>query len=86
MLLQVYISSKGFKIVAPSLKDEHKEVALQIQVREVVRVLVHYGKNLTVIFVYTMSVCGNYIRKCLDMTDESGKGIVVLEFHNPLVK
>lgn len=69
----MYISSKGIKIVAPSLKDETKEIALQIQIREVVRLLVHFGKGLPVIFLYTMSICGNYIRKSLDMSDESGE-------------
>lgn len=70
--LQVYISSKGIKIVAPSLKNESREVALQIQLKEVVRILVHFGKGLPVIFLYTMSKCGGYIRKVLDMSEESG--------------
>lgn len=69
---QVYISNKGIKIVAPSLKNENKDVALQIQLKEVVRILVHFGKGLPVIFLYTMSKCGAYIRKALDMTEESG--------------
>ncbi|CAB3221398.1 unnamed protein product [Arctia plantaginis] len=69
---KVYISSKGMKIVAPSLKNELREVALMIQLKEVVRILVHFGKGLPVIFLYTMSKCGVYIRKALDMTDESG--------------
>lgn len=60
------------KIVAPSLKNELREVALMIQLKEVVRILVHFGKGLPVIFLYTMSKCGVYIRKALDMTDESG--------------
>lgn len=70
--MQVYISSKGIKIVAPSLKNESKDVALQIQLKEVVKLLVHFGKGMPVIFLYTMSKCGIYIRKALDMTEESG--------------
>lgn len=48
-------------------------MALQIQLKEVVRILVHFGKGLPVIFLYTMSKCGGYIRKALDMTEDSGK-------------
>lgn len=58
--------------MAPSLKNESRDVALQIQLKEVVRILVHFGKGLPVIFLYTMSKCGTYIRKALDMTEESG--------------
>lgn len=71
--MQVYISCKGIKIVAPSLKNESREVALQIQLKEVVRILVHFGKGLPVIFVYTKSKCGIYIRSALDMLEESGE-------------
>lgn len=74
-LFQVYISSKGIKIIAPTLKDESKDVALQIQLKELVRILVHFGKGLPVIFVYTMSRCGAYIRKTLDMIDDTGEYI-----------
>lgn len=77
---KVYISSKGIKIVAPSLKNESRDVALQIQLKEVVRILVHFGKGLPVIFLYTMSKCGTYIRKALDMTEESGP------YYNPMSK
>lgn len=71
-VLQVYISSKGIKIVAPVLKNETKEVALQIQLREIVKLLVHFGKGLPVIFLYTVNKCGAYIRKTLEMTEQSG--------------
>ncbi|XP_026729265.1 uncharacterized protein LOC113494928 isoform X2 [Trichoplusia ni] len=77
---KVYISSKGIKIIAPSLKIESREVALQIQLKEVVRILVHFGKGLPVIFLYTMSKCGGYIRKALDMVEESGP------YYNPMSK
>ncbi|CAH0749698.1 unnamed protein product [Diatraea saccharalis] len=77
---KVYISSKGIKIVAPSLKNETKDVALQIQLKEVVRMLVHFGKGLPVIFLYTMSKCGAYIRRVLDMSEDSGP------YYNPMSK
>lgn len=69
---QIYISQRGIKIVAPSLKNESKEVALQLHIKEIVRILVHFGKGLPVIFLYTTSKCGIYIRKTLDMIDELG--------------
>ncbi|CAH0728716.1 unnamed protein product, partial [Brenthis ino] len=69
---KVHISVKGIKIVAPSLKNESKDVAIQIQFKEIVKILVHFGKGLPVIFLYTMNKCGIFIRKALDMVEESG--------------
>ncbi|KAI5633786.1 sentrin-specific protease 7 [Phthorimaea operculella] len=77
---KVYISSKGIKIVAPNLKNESRDVALQIQLREVVKILVHFGKGLPVIFLYTVNRCGAYIRRMLDMTEELGP------YYNPMSK
>lgn len=47
-------------------------MALQIQLKEVVKILVHFGKGLPVIFIYLMSKCGAYVRKALDMVEEAG--------------
>ncbi|KAJ2946995.1 hypothetical protein O0L34_g16339 [Tuta absoluta] len=77
---KIYISSKGIKIVAPNLKNESRDVALQIQLREVVKILVHFGKGLPVIFLYTVNRCGAYIRRMLDMTEELGP------YYNPMSK
>nr|XP_032510951.1 uncharacterized protein LOC116765553 isoform X5 [Danaus plexippus plexippus] len=77
---KVHISSKGIKIVAPSLKNENRDVALQIPLKDVVRMLVHFGKGLPVIFLYTMNKCGVLIRKALEMMEESG------QFYNPSSK
>lgn len=49
------------------------DVALQIPIKEIVRILVHFGKGLPVIFLYTMNKCGIHVRKALDMSDETGK-------------
>lgn len=47
-------------------------MALQINLKEVVRILVHFGKGLPVIFLYTMIRTGQYIRNSLDMVEDSG--------------
>lgn len=54
------------------MKNESRDVALQIQLKEIVKVLVHFGKGLPVIFLYTLSKCGVYIRKALEMEEGSG--------------
>ncbi|KOB73014.1 Sentrin/sumo-specific protease senp7 [Operophtera brumata] len=69
---KVFISARGIKIVAPSLKNESRDMALQISLKEVVRILVHFGKGLPVIFLYTMIRTGQYIRNSLDMVEDSG--------------
>lgn len=71
-IFKVHISAKGIKIVAPSLKYESRDVALQIPLKEVVRILVHFGKGLPVIFLYTMQKTGMFISRALDMEEASG--------------
>lgn len=81
LYFQVHISAKGVKIVAPSLKYESRDVALLIPLKEVVRVLVHFGKGLPVIFLYTMKRCGVFISKTLDMDEASGTSYLFTVHH-----
>lgn len=72
-VFKVHISQRGIKIVSPSMRAGVGDVAIQIPLKEIVRILVHFGKGLPVIFLYTMNKCGVQIRKSLDMAYETGK-------------
>ncbi|CAG4958555.1 unnamed protein product [Colias eurytheme] len=67
---KVYISSRGIQIIAPTLENEAEDVPLQIQLKEILRIYIRYGKGVTYIFLHTNSECGVYIRKMLHMKAE----------------
>lgn len=69
---KVVITSKGIKIVAPSLKDPNDLVVLNIQNSEIIKVIGHFSKNLHIIFLYTKPSCVRYINVQLQMT-QNGK-------------
>lgn len=63
----VIITHLGIKIVAPSCADPSQTVKLNIQLKEILKFVVHYAKTMPVIFLYTTPSCGRYIRKALGM-------------------
>lgn len=64
----VVFTSKGLKILVPNCENGTKMETLNIQLREIVKVIVHYGKNFPVIFIYTTPNCSRFIRKTLNMS------------------
>lgn len=63
----VSITHLGIKFVVPHVQDKSKLIKLQVQSREIMKFIVHYEKNLPVIFLYTTPGCGRYIRRALGM-------------------
>lgn len=72
MFVQILISMKGVRIVAPRVDDPTVLVPLQLQMKEVVKVLIHSGKGMPVLFLYTVQWCASYVRKALNMADTDG--------------
>lgn len=66
---RVHITSKGVRIVAPSVKRPHEKVPLDVQKDEVVKVVACFKAQpqQTVIFLYVLNSCGAYVRDSLDM-------------------
>ncbi|XP_063701082.1 uncharacterized protein LOC134831309 [Culicoides brevitarsis] len=65
---KVVFSSRGCRLVAPSVKRPQELVILNIQLSEVVKLLYCFDKRLSVIFIYTLPSCGSYVRESLEMT------------------
>lgn len=61
------MTTKGVRITAPSAKTSNKLFELDIQLSEIIKIIVHFSKNLQLVFVYTKPSCAQYIRNCLEM-------------------
>lgn len=59
MFVLLYITDKSF-------------VTLDVKVQDLVKVLVHFGKSMPVIFFYTTTSAGAMIRELLGMQDPKG--------------
>lgn len=67
------ITTKGVRIVAPSLKTPKDLIVLDIQHSEIVKVVVHFSKQLHIIFLYTKPSCARYIAEQLHLTQVNDK-------------
>jgi hypothetical protein len=65
---KVDITNKGIRIIAPSVKNPKDIVALDIQHSEIVKLIVHFSKQLQIIFLYTKPSCAKFIVEELSMT------------------
>lgn len=65
---KVIFSSRGCRLVAPSVKRPEELVVLNIQLSEVVKLLYCFDKRLTVIFIFVLPSCGAYVRESLEMS------------------
>ena len=65
---KVEITNKGIRIAAPSVKNVKDTVILDLQHTEIVKLIVHFSKQLQIIFLYTKPSCARYIIEQLSMT------------------
>jgi transcriptional regulator CtsR len=71
---QVVITNRGIRIVAPEVTSKHL-ILLDIQHSEIVKVVVHFSKQLNVIFLFTTPSCSRYIAEQSRMTESSDKSV-----------
>ncbi|XP_012346759.1 uncharacterized protein LOC100866704 isoform X3 [Apis florea] len=69
---RVLISQNGVRFGVPLLEDEKTFVTLDVKVRDIVKVLIHFGKSMPVLFFYTSITTGAMIRELLGMQDPKG--------------
>lgn len=65
---KVIFSSKGIRIIAPNVKEKSENHILDIQSKEVVKMCSHFSKTLSIIFIYVLPSCAQFIRDSLDMS------------------
>ncbi|XP_043281309.1 uncharacterized protein [Venturia canescens] len=68
----ITISQSGVRLAVPLLEDENSFVNLEIKYKEIVKVLIHFGKMMPVLFFYTSTSSAAAIREVLGMQDPKG--------------
>ncbi|XP_076676841.1 uncharacterized protein LOC143373447 isoform X2 [Andrena cerasifolii] len=69
---RVVISQTGVRLSVPLLEDDNSFVSLEIKFQDIVKVLIHFGKAMPVLFFYTSTGTGAMIRELLGMQDPKG--------------
>ncbi|XP_029162560.1 sentrin-specific protease 7-like isoform X6 [Nylanderia fulva] len=68
----VMISHTGVRFNVPLLEDATSFVTLDVKYKDIVKLLIHFGKTMPVLFFYTSSSSGAMIRELLGMQDPKG--------------
>ncbi|XP_034942141.1 uncharacterized protein [Chelonus insularis] len=69
---KITINQSGLMLAVPLLEDSHHVVKIQVNLSDIVKVLIHFGKGMPVLFFYTTPNCGAMIREVLGMQDSKG--------------
>jgi hypothetical protein len=68
------MTSKGIRIIAPSVENQDESIILDIQNSEIVKLVAHFSKQLSVMFLYTKPNCARYASEQLSLnTADSGE-------------
>lgn len=70
-LLQVVITSRGIRIIAPAETNPSENVAVHIHKQEIVKAIANFSKSSSesLLSIYTLRTCAQYIRNSLKMPD-----------------
>ncbi|XP_018399292.1 PREDICTED: uncharacterized protein LOC108777009 isoform X1 [Cyphomyrmex costatus] len=69
---KVVISHSGIRFRVPLLEDDSSFVTLDVKYKDIVKLLIHFGKTMPVLFFYTSINTGATIRELLGMQDPKG--------------
>ncbi|XP_076176267.1 uncharacterized protein LOC143151224 isoform X2 [Ptiloglossa arizonensis] len=69
---RVVISQNGVRFGVPLLEDDKSFVTLEVRYQDIIKVLIHFGKSMPVLFFYTSISTGAMIRELLGMQDPKG--------------
>ncbi|XP_076235982.1 uncharacterized protein LOC143180264 isoform X3 [Calliopsis andreniformis] len=69
---RVIVSQSGVRFGVPLLEDDKNFVSLEVKIQDIVKVLIHFGKSMPVLFFYTSTSTGAMIRELLGMQDPKG--------------
>ncbi|KAL6436025.1 hypothetical protein ACFW04_005678 [Cataglyphis niger] len=68
----VVISQSGVRFSVPLLEDATSFVTLDVKSKDIVKLLIHFGKTMPVLFFYTSTSAAAMIRELLGMQDPKG--------------
>lgn len=66
----IFVTSKGIRIYAPSVKHPDEKTVLDIQKSEIVKIVSHFSRK-SLISLYVLNTCSRYVRENLEMTKDS---------------
>ncbi|PSN57920.1 hypothetical protein C0J52_00233 [Blattella germanica] len=69
---RVLLSSIGIRISVPAIEDESKNVMLTVNIKDIVKVLIHFGRGMPVLFFYINPTPAARIRAALNMESKLG--------------
>ncbi|XP_018366167.1 PREDICTED: uncharacterized protein LOC108763222 isoform X4 [Trachymyrmex cornetzi] len=69
---KVVISHSGVRFSVPLLEDDASFVSFDVKYKDIVKLLIHFGKTMPVLFFYTSVNTGAMIRELLGMQDPKG--------------
>lgn len=67
------MTCKGIRIVAPTVPNAKEFVTLNIMHEEIIKVVIHFSKQLHIVFVYIKPSCARYIATELSMAQTTEK-------------
>lgn len=66
----IFVTSKGIRIYAPSVKHPNEKTVLDIQKSEIVKIVSHFSQK-SLITIYVLNTCSRYVRENLDMSKDN---------------
>ncbi|XP_021936900.1 uncharacterized protein LOC110838211 isoform X2 [Zootermopsis nevadensis] len=69
---RVLLSSVGIRIAVPAIEDESKSVTLSVNIDEIKKVLIHFGRGMPVLFFYIVATAAARVRTALNMESKLG--------------
>nr|XP_027226873.1 uncharacterized protein LOC113818870 isoform X4 [Penaeus vannamei] len=70
---RVVIASQGLRLKLPTvIEDSSEPVSFDIPIKSIVKILVHFGRSLPVLFIYVRPSTAANIRRILKMSDRNG--------------
>lgn len=69
---EVTFTSKGIRLIAPNTKRPEEKCVLNIQKKEIVKILFHFGSP-SIIVIFVLNSCTRYVREEINMNvDDKG--------------
>ena len=69
---KITITEKGLQIKVPAINTDLEIITINIEMKDVLKVLVHFGKSMPLLFLYVSPTACQKTRKLLKMTNSQG--------------